>query len=80
MPTLFTIFGLRFYFYSEEHLPIHVHVRNSDGRAKIQVDPEIVLIENKGIKPNDLKKALILTNLYKEQIMEFWYEYFMETR
>ena len=78
MPTLFTIFGLRFYFYSEEHLPIHVHVRNSDGRAKIQVDPEVVLIENKGIKPNDLKKALILTNLYKEQIMEFWYEFFME--
>ena len=78
MPTLFTIFGLRFYFYSEEHLPIHVHVRNSDGRAKIQVAPEVVLIENKGIKPNDLKKALILTNLYKEQITEFWYEFFME--
>lgn len=78
MPTLFTIFGLRFYFYSEEHLPIHVHVRNSDGRAKIQVDPEVVLIENKGIKPNDLKKALTLTHLYKEQIKEFWYEFFME--
>lgn len=80
MSTLFTIFGLRFYFYSEEHLPIHVHVRNSDGRAKIQVDPEVVLVENKGIKPNDLKKALTLTHLYKEQIKEFWYEYFMETR
>lgn len=78
MPTLFTIFGLRFYFYSEEHLPIHVHVRNSDGRAKIQVDPEVVLIENKGIKPNDLMKALTLANLYKEQITEFWYEFFME--
>ena len=78
MPTLFTIFGLRFYFYSEEHLPIHVHVRNSDGRAKIQVDPEVVLIENNGIKPNDLKKALTLANLYKEQITEFWYEFFME--
>lgn len=78
MPTLFTIFGLRFYFYSEEHLPIHVHVRNSDGRAKIQVDPEVVLIENRGIKPNDLKKALSLTHLYKEQIKEFWYEFFME--
>ena len=78
MPTLFTIFGLRFYFYSEEHLPIHVHVRNSDGRAKIRVDPEVVLIENRGIKPNDLKKALSLTHLYKEQIKEFWYEFFME--
>ncbi|MBE6239135.1 MAG: DUF4160 domain-containing protein [Bacteroidales bacterium] len=76
MPTLFTIFGLRFYFYSDEHLPIHVHIRNSDGRAKIQVEPEVVLIENNGIKPNDIKKALFLVRLYKKQITESWYEYF----
>ena len=76
MPTLFTIFGLRFYFYSDEHLPIHVHIRNSNGRAKIQVDPEVALIENKGIKPNDIKKALFLVRLYKKQITESWYEYF----
>jgi len=25
MPTLLNIFGLRFYFYSDEHLPIHIH-------------------------------------------------------
>lgn len=76
MPTLFTIFGLRFYFYSEEHLPVHVHVRNSDGRAKIRVQPEVTLIENRGIKPNDVRKALSLVTLYKEQIIECWYEYF----
>lgn len=76
MPTLFTIFGLRFYFYSEEHLPIHVHIRNSDGRAKVLVEPEIRLIENKGIKPNDIKKALSLVRLYRKQITDAWYEYF----
>ncbi len=76
MPTLFTIFGLRFYFYSEEHLPVHVHVRNSDGRAKIRVQPEVTLIENRGVKPNDVRKALSLVALYKEQIIECWYEYF----
>ena len=42
MPTLFTIFGLRFYFYSEEHQPTHVHVVDSDGRVKIEVEPEII--------------------------------------
>lgn len=76
MPTLFTFFGLRFYFYSEEHLPIHVHVRNSDGRAKIQVLPDVELIENKGIQPVDLKKALMLTKLYRKKIISDWYEYF----
>jgi hypothetical protein len=39
MPTLFIFFGLRFYFYSEEHLPVHVHVQNVDGKAKFNVEP-----------------------------------------
>jgi hypothetical protein len=34
IPTILDVFGLRFYFYSEEHEPIHVHVENDDGRAK----------------------------------------------
>lgn len=50
MPTLLTTHGLKFYFYSDEHLPIHVHVLNADGRAKIQIEPEVELIENRGVK------------------------------
>ena len=26
MPTLFTVFGFRFMFYSNDHEPIHIHV------------------------------------------------------
>ena len=48
MPTIMYLFGLRFYFYSEEHLPIHVHVQNGDGKAKINVET-LEVIENKGI-------------------------------
>ena len=55
MPTLFEIFGMRFFFYSLEHLPIHVHVENGDGRAKIDVKT-LEIIENHGMKPRDLKK------------------------
>ncbi|MBQ2197591.1 MAG: DUF4160 domain-containing protein [Bacteroidales bacterium] len=33
MPTILFLFGLRFFFYSEEHLPIHIHVQSGDGRA-----------------------------------------------
>ena len=36
MPTILVIFGLRFYFYADEHLPIHVHLENGDGLAKIE--------------------------------------------
>ena len=60
MPTILIAFGLRFYFYSEEHQPIHVHVENADGRAKFSLEPDIELIKNEGIKPKELKKAKAL--------------------
>lgn len=75
MPTLFTIFGLRFFFYSDEHLPIHVHVQKGDGKAKININPEIEVVENKGLKPQDLKKALQLAEIYKAEIVEEWYKF-----
>ncbi|WP_410478687.1 DUF4160 domain-containing protein [Pedobacter aquatilis] len=36
MLTLFIIFGLRFFFYPNEHLPIHIHVRNSDEKRNLK--------------------------------------------
>ena len=53
MPTLFELLGIRFYFYSEEHLPIHVHIENGDGKAKVNVYSKIELVSNNGIKPKD---------------------------
>jgi hypothetical protein len=58
MPTLLNIFGLRFYFYSDEHAPVHVHIENSDGKAKINLVPEIAVVENRNIKSKDIKKSI----------------------
>jgi len=78
MPTLLDIFGLRFYFYSEEHLPIHVHIENADGKAKISLVPQIEIIENRNIKLKDLKKAMAVVELYKEDFIKAWKEYHEE--
>jgi len=75
MPTLLNIFGLRFFFYSDEHLPIHVHIENGDGKAKINLVPAIELVENRGIKAKDIKKALAVIELYKEDFIRAWNEY-----
>lgn len=75
MPTLLNLFGLCFFFYSEEHLPMHVHIQNADGKAKIAIDPEVTLIENTGIKPRDLKRALEITKMYQEEFIKAWKEY-----
>lgn len=75
MPTILIIFGLRFYFYADEHLPIHVHLENGDGLAKIELEPEIILVENKGIKSKDIKRAMSIVEQYKEEFIEKWKEF-----
>lgn len=75
MPTLFIFFGIRFYFFSNEHLPIHIHIENADGRAKIQVDT-LQVIKNAGIKNKDIHLAISIIEENKELIIERWLEYF----
>lgn len=74
MPTLFELFGMRFFFYSLEHLPVHVHVENGDGRAKIDVQ-SLEIVENQGMKPRDLKRAVQIVKLCQFDIMKKWNEY-----
>ncbi len=73
MPELFRMFGMRFFFYMNEHLPIHVHVRNGDGEARFAVE-NVRLIESKGIKPKDLVLAEALLEERKEEIIKKWNE------
>ncbi len=58
-------------------MPIHIHVQNGDGKAIIDVETCMVL-ENRGIKPKDLKRATDAVLLYKEEIINAWNEYFDE--
>lgn len=75
MPTILVIFGLRFYFFANEHLPIHVHLENADALAKIALEPEIKLVENNGIKSKDIKRAMSIVEQYREEFIEKWKEF-----
>ena len=75
MPTILVIFGLRFYFFANEHLPIHVHLENADGLAKIALEQKIKLVENNGIKPKDIKRAMSIVEQYREEFIEKWIEF-----
>ena len=74
MPTLFIIFGLRFFFYSNEHLPIHIHVKNADGEAKFEVE-YVKLVSNKGLKNKDIALAISIIEENREIIIAKWKEY-----
>lgn len=49
MPTLFILFGFRFFFWSNEHDPIHVHISKGDAEAKYNIE-SLELVENYGFK------------------------------
>ena len=76
MPTIFELFGLRFFFFSEDQEPIHVHVvKGGEDDAKISLEPTIDVVYNHGLKPKDLKRALQLAEMYKEDIIDVWNKY-----
>lgn len=76
MPTLFIIFGIRFFFYSDDHEPIHVHIAYGGKLAKIQVLPEISVVYDHGVGPQIIKKALKTVENYKDEIISEWHSYF----
>lgn len=80
MPLLFIFFGLRFQFYSNDHEPIHVHVLSGKGpsacKAKFNLLPEITLVENNGLKSNEIKMAEMVIEENREIIIAKWHESF----
>ena len=76
MPTVFLKGGFRFFFYSNDHRPIHVHVRYQSGEAVFEIEDGIFLRESHGLKMKELSKAEELADAHKELIIEKWHEYF----
>lgn len=75
MPKVFEEDGYRFFFYSNEHRPIHVHVRYGTGEAVFMMEPAIELRESHGLKVRELSKAQSLAEKHEGLIMQKWYEH-----
>ena len=55
MPKVFEQDGFSFFFYMNEHEPIHVHVSNGGKIAKFEVSVDgAALVANSGMKKADL--------------------------
>ena len=75
MPTLLRLFGLRFFFWSREHKPIHVHVESADGMAKFEIETKVRLVENHGLQPKDIKLAESILEENRELLIMEWNNY-----
>lgn len=72
MPEILRLFGLKFYIYTRDHEPPHVHVKSQDGMAKFAIADSIELIENAGMKPKDLKLAEAIIEDNHDNIVNEW--------
>lgn len=70
-------FGLRFMFYSDDHEPVHVHIKGGGREAKYNVQP-VEMVYNHGFKKHELSliEAVIEENV--EVITERWQEFFKQ--
>ena len=76
MPTLFTIEGFRFFFYSNDHAPVHVHVQHGSGEAAFEIGNEVELRESAGMKIQELRRAEEIVQAHRNEIVEKWHEVF----
>lgn len=64
MPTVLRSGGFRFFFYVNDHSPMHIHVEKGDGTAKFKLEP-VELLKSKSMKASELAqiRRLIFKNL-----------------
>ena len=86
MPKIFEYFGFIFFFYSNEHEPIHVHVIHNGCQSifeLIMMDGELVEIrvrEKAGEDPlpnKDKKTAEAFIRKYSKNIIQKWVKFFV---
>ena len=79
MPTIFKIFNFRFMFYSDDHEPVHVHIKRAGNEAKFNVQP-VELIYNYGFKQHEISLIRSLVEENVDVITERWHEFFKGTK
>ena len=86
MPKIYEYFGFIFYFYSNEHEPIHVHAIHGDKESVfylIMQDGKLIKInirKRKGIDmlvDKDINIAETFIRRYHKEIIEKWVTFFV---
>lgn len=86
MPRLIEYFGLIFYFYSNEHLPVHVHVSHAEYETIFELffeDGKLVDVQMRKadriemLPSKDQKEAMKVVETYADEIAQKWLEFFV---
>ncbi len=75
MPTILILKGFRFFFYSNDHDPPHIHVEKDNKTAKYNLIP-LELVQSKRFNASELKDIRIMVEDNVELFKQKWDEYF----
>ena len=67
MPTILKIDGFRFFFFSNEHEPEHIHIEKGDMYARIELET-LKVTDNHKTSSKDLKKMIELVEQKSQSI------------
>lgn len=85
MPKIYEYFGFVFFFYTNEHLPVHVHI----GKAEFESKCELVFIDGKlelqwkkvkgkkELTGKDKLEAGVFIEKYHQNILNKWQQVFI---
>lgn len=77
MPTILKIDGYRFFFFSDEHNPQHIHIEKADAYARVELDT-LEVTDRYNLNSKELKKLLKLVSQNKSKLQGAWNEYFKQ--
>ena len=89
MPKLYDYFGLRVYFYANEHQPVHVHGfhQGRESKAELVIENGVVvgirILRVAGMKPlagRTLADFKLLVSRRSADIVQKWIEFFVHHR
>ena len=77
MPTVLKIDGFRFFFFSDEHTPEHIHIEKGDSYIRIEIE-SLKMTNSYNINSKETKKLVNLVSEHKDKLREAWNEYFKQ--
>ena len=89
MPKIYAYQRLIFFFYANEHLPIHVYVSFAEFESKFELEYDNGKIKNinvlkvKGrlsLQPKEIKEATKFIKVYHGEIVEKWTMFFVQNK
>ena len=75
MPTILKLNGYRFFFFSNEHIPKHIHIQKQQKYAKIDIE-SLQILDNYKFNSKELNEILKIVKENQQKFIKAWDEYF----